>query len=442
VDHHRCHALAAALLAPFDESITVTLDGLGDGLSGTISRFSKGKQEVLSLLPAADSLGIFFEQVTYLLNMRELEDEGKVMALADYAPPLKPQDNPLRDFFRVEGLDVRCRHTPGGMLEALRRVHWRTSAEEFARMAQDTLEEHACALVRNALESAPCLPLCFAGGVASNIRLNLRLRHCAGDRGWFVFPHMGDGGLALGAALHANLVERGIARYEWEDVSWGSSFSEEEILKEVSSRGLPHRRVRDAARIAASYIAQGEIVFWFQGRMEYGPRALGNRSILAPAGSRDARDRLNLLLKRRNWFQPFCPSMMTEEAERLIEDYDGFPARFMTMGYKVRPEWRERLAAVVSVEGSMRPQMVDPGPGRYRALLEEVKRLTGAGIILNTSFNRHGEPLVRTPAEALDTFTRVGGKHMVMEDILVACSAEDLKDPGEPAEYCVSGKGG
>lgn len=421
VDHHQAHAAAAAFASPFQEATVITMDGLGDGASATFSVLKNGKLETLKRISALDSIGVFFEQVTYLLNMRELEDEGKVMALADYSLPLSRENNPLDDLFQVEGLAIKARLSPTRMFESLRKILWSTPFEQFSRYAQDTLQDKAAVLIRNVLRETGIPNLCLAGGLFANVKLNRLLRRLPETKDWFVFPHMGDGGLALGAAAWANYRQNGITSLAFPDVFLGSEFSEEEMETAIKNSGLNYRREDDIAEKAARLIANGKVVLWFQGRGEYGPRALGHRSILAPCDSQTVKDALNLKLKRRSWFQPFCPSMLEEDALELLDDYrEGESAPFMTMAYATRIEAAKRLAAVTSVDGSCRPQIIPRSENHlYRTLLQEVKKLTGAGCVLNTSFNLHGEPLVETPQDALKVMTSYAFPYLVLGNFLV-----------------------
>src|SRR5215471_9421172 len=202
-DHHACHAAAAAYVSPFSSCVVITIDGLGDGWSSTVSRFHDGRLTLIDRTPARHSPGVFFEHVTALLNMRPLEDEGKVMALADYAAPVPDDKNPLLGILTVDGLRFSTT-TPGHALRpVLRRHQWFASNEQFAYMAQRALE-HACVeLVQHAIESTGETRAALAGGVVSNVKVNRAVRHleCLDDM--FVFPHMGDGGLACGAAIAA-----------------------------------------------------------------------------------------------------------------------------------------------------------------------------------------------------------------------------------------------
>ncbi len=416
--HHRAHAATAAYTSGFDRALVLTLDGVGDGLSGTISTLADGKLALLSAIGARDSFGIFYEMVTRLLNMRELEDEGKVMALAafGYAPP--DGRNPLKDLFEVQGLKVSCRLAPMALSRFLARELAMMPSEQFAFLAQETLETKVVELVRNALGTTGMRRIAYAGGVASNIQANLRLRSLPECEAIFVFPHMGDGGLALGAALARAVEKKGAGCYPLGDLRLGPSLRPGEVEAALRGSGLRFEAVEDVAAEAARRIASGDVVFWFQGRMEFGPRALGGRSILARPDSESVRDRLNLKLKRRVWYQPFCPSILDEEAERLLEGGET-KNRFMTMAYEVRPEGRELLKGVVSRDGTCRPQMVDESYGIYHRLLSCTRKEIGVGALLNTSYNLHGEPLVASPAQAIDCFLRSGADVLAMGDFLL-----------------------
>jgi carbamoyltransferase len=419
VDHHLCHAAAAAFCSGFDRALVLTVDGIGDALSGTVSTHDNGRLERITELSGKHSLGIFFEHVTNLLNMRELEDEGKVMALANYAYPIPDQENPLLDLVRVEGLQVRCTYTSLAMYAALKKILWKYPSEQFAYMSQRVLEKRITELVRNAIISTGLKKIAMSGGVFSNIKVNMLIRTMPEVEDCFVFPHMGDGGLALGAALAANYELNGTAAYRLDDVFLGPEYSDTEIKATLDAGGYPYRYCENIEEETAQLISAGSIVFWFQGRMEYGPRALGNRSILALPNSRRIRDLLNLRLKMRVWYQPFCPSMLEEDALTYLEHYNGVTNRFMTMGYMVRDELREEVEGVISVDGSCRPQIIPPKGSRYGKLLQAVKDRTGTGVLLNTSFNVHGEPLVCSPQDALNTLRVTGNEYLVMGNYLI-----------------------
>jgi carbamoyltransferase len=418
VDHHLCHATAAAFPSGFNECLVITIDGIGDALSGTLSTFAKGKLSRKAVISGKDSLGIFFEHVTNLMNMRELEDEGKVMALANYAYPIPDSENPLLEFIQVNGLSVKCKYSTLRMYDELKKILWKYPSEQFAYMAQRTLEVKIVELVRNGLSATGLKHVALAGGVFSNIKVNMLIRTLPEVEGCFVFPHMGDGGLALGAALSLNYDLNGISSYPLNDVFLGTGYSEEQMKTELEASGLEYSYYENIEEETARLISEGYIIFWFQGRMEFGPRSLGHRSILALPNSKRIKDLLNLRLKMRVWYQPFCPSMLEEDAQLLLEEYDS-PNRFMTMGYMVKDDKRDDVEGVISVDGSCRPQVLNGNESEYGRLLTSVKRFTGSGVLLNTSFNIHGEPLVCSPKDAIDTLKRTGNDYLVMGNYLV-----------------------
>jgi carbamoyltransferase len=422
VDHHAAHAATACFSSGFQDCLVLTIDGIGDALSGRIWSFHEGRLNPIDTLPGKASFGIFFEHVTNLMNMRELEDEGKVMALANFAYPVPDKDNPMLAFFSVEGTHINSHFSSTRMYRELARTLWRFPPEQFAYMAQRTLEVKVVELVRNALRQSGMRHLAYAGGVASNVKVNMLLRELPELDGIFVFPHMGDGGLAVGAAMWANYDAHDIHAYNVENVYWGTSYTEAEIRKALEQfPALLLTPCGDVVDKAAELLAHDEIVMWFQGRSEFGPRSLGCRSILARPDSMDVKDALNLKLKRRVWYQPFCPTMLHEDALLCLEGYHGPPNPFMTCAYRTRREKREKLAGVINVDGSCRPQiLMGTGVDPFTRLLKEFKKRTGSGVLLNTSFNLHGEPIVCNPADALRTFSETEVRYMVMEGLLIS----------------------
>jgi carbamoyltransferase len=232
---------------------------------------------------------------------------------------------------------------------------------------------------------------------------------------------MGDGGLALGAAVAHNAAAFGVSGCRLPDLYLGPAAERTAIERALSGSDLSWRRLEDPAAFAAAQILAGEIILWFTGRMEFGPRALGNRSILARPDDTAVRDRLNLALKKRVWYQPFCPSILAEDAAALLEVPGGTDADnpFMTLAFRTRPEHRDMMAGVINIDGTCRPQFVGTENPAYRRLLEKIRESLGHGVVLNTSFNIHGDPMVCTPADAIETFRRTGVKYLFMEDYLV-----------------------
>ncbi|MGC8669595.1 MAG: carbamoyltransferase C-terminal domain-containing protein [Candidatus Micrarchaeia archaeon] len=421
VEHHVAHAATAGFTAPFKDPLIITIDGLGDGLSGSISTLKNGKFERHKVIKAKDSIGIFYEQVTNIVGMRELEDEGKVMAMADYSYPFDFKENKLKDFFEVHGTFIKAKYSPLKQFELLQRIAWQTPREQFSYMAQQVLENVLTTFVQNAIEEYGIGNVAFAGGTFSNVKANMKIRKLDGLKHWFVFPHMGDGGMALGSALYANYMLTGTSHYKF-DAYLGDEYDDQEIIKSLKNYThfeYENEEEKDQAPHAADLIDSGNYVFWFHGRMEYGPRALGNRSILAPSDSEHVKDMLNLYVKKREWFQPFAPSMLESEAGKIVE-YDNKGAdKYMTNSYMIKEQVLPKTRAVSHVDGSARPQMVDDENKLYKDMIKQVSKRTGYGVILNTSFNIHGMPIVMTPEDALKTMEQTKTRYMFIGNIFV-----------------------
>jgi carbamoyltransferase len=420
IDHHEAHA-AGAYFSGFPQALVMTLDGIGDGLSGTVYRMQDGRLERLQAIPGTDSLGIFYEHVTNLMNMRELEDEGKVMALANFAYPIPDDQNPMLSLFRVDGGTIHAACSTLEMHRRLEKILWQYPAEQFCNLAQRTLEIYVLQLVTHWLATTRLNRVVLSGGVASNIKANRLIRNLPQVKDLFVFPHMGDGGQALGAACAVNNERTRISRYDANQFHLGLQYPSSEVENALKTSGLRYLKSPDIILATAERIAKGEIGLWFQGRMEYGPRALGARSILARPNSLRIKDDLNLRLKRRVWYQPFCPTMLEADARELLEDFDtASPDRFMTSAYRVKEDRRNSVIGVLNVDGTCRPQILADTSSRFGQLLLRIKDLTGCGVVLNTSLNIHGEPLACSPTDALRAFVDSGADFLAMEEYFVA----------------------
>jgi carbamoyltransferase len=429
MDHHEAHAETAACLCGYPEALVMTLDGVGDGLSGSARVLKDGRLSLIQTFSADVSAGIFFEHVTHLLNMRELEDEGKVMALANYAYPVPDEENPLLKIIRMEKGQIVSGHGAMAQLKELKKILWNYPSEQFAFMAQRALEKTVVDLVQYYLGKTGLRRIAAAGGIFSNIKMNMAIAELPDVEGIYVFPHMGDGGLALGAAMAANRSRYEVTHYDLNDFYLGPSFTGREIMDALSGEaGIKIHQGEKVPRKAAELILRGEVVAWFRGRMEAGPRALGNRSILARPDDRKIKDRLNLLLKKRVWYQPFCPSILAEDAAALLY-LDGQDIRanpFMTMAFRVRDEYRPVLEGVSNIDGTCRPHFVRNENPVYRNLLLNIKKELGWGVLLNTSFNLHGEPLVCSPAEAVKMLKQTGMTYLFMEDVIIENTADHI----------------
>jgi carbamoyltransferase len=433
VDHHEAHAAAAAFWPAWGQNaIIVTLDGIGDGESGSVWEWSEADASLRKLIsiPGAASLGLFFEHVTQELQMRPLEDEGKVMALATYAAESPAVKNPFLSWFSLtpdsRGLPVlRCRIPPARMAREVARSIWCTPREQVCRMAQQTLEAIVPRFFSMLAAATGRNVFGYAGGVASNIKVNRLVRTTPGIARLEVCPAMGDGGLALGAALATWRRLAGWRPHPFNDFRLGTDYGDLGREAEAIARATAADwfRPADIALIVAQRVAAGEIVMWAQGRMELGPRALGTRSIVARADNVAARDDLNLRLKRRVWFQPFCPSILLSEAPALLADYRGPQDAnlHMTMGFMTTSRGRAALAGAIGPDGSCRPQMVveDNADPWYR-LLAHVKTLTGTGAIINTSLNMHGKPMSDAVDGVVEAWQESGVEHLALGSALLS----------------------
>ncbi|GAC1458434.1 MAG: hypothetical protein PVSMB1_08330 [Gemmatimonadaceae bacterium] len=350
--------------------------------------------------------------------MRELEDEGQVMALASFGA--RPERNPLTALLYADGTRFRTAVPGHALRRHLKRLHWCFPNEQFARMAQEALE-HAClAVVSEAVSRTGMTNVALAGGVASNIQVNRRIRLLSEVAEVFVFPHMGDGGLALGAALMAASEGGELPHVDLQGLALGPGYSEEEIRRSLDAAGIIYHRPASLSDSVTELLLQDRVVLWFQEKMEYGPRALGHRSIIVRPDRPELRDRLNLVLKRRVWYQPFCPSILHSDAARVFSDLQGSPNGYMTMAYATRETYRSALSGVINIDGTCRPQIVnDECQTEFAALLRAMKRRLGLGAVLNTSLNIHGEPLVCTPEEALDVLSRSGADALAIGPFLI-----------------------
>jgi carbamoyltransferase len=433
VDHHEAHAAAAAFWPAWgQDAIIVTLDGIGDGESGSVWEWSEADASLRRIIsiPGAASLGLFFEHVTQELQMRPLEDEGKVMALATFAAESPAAKNPFVNWFSLtpdsRGLPVlRCRISPARMAREVARTVWCTPREQICRMAQQTLEAIVPRFFSMLVETTGRNAFGYAGGVASNIKVNRLVRTTPGIARLEVCPAMGDGGLALGAALATWRRLTGRRPQPFNDFRLGTDYGDlgreaEAIARAASSECS---RPADIAHAVAERVAAGEIVMWAQGRMELGPRALGTRSIVARADNVAARDDLNLRLKRRVWFQPFCPSILLSEAPALLADYRGPQDTnlHMTMGFMTTSRGRTALAGAIGPDGSCRPQMVvENETDSWYRLLAQVKILTGTGAIINTSLNMHGKPMSDAVDGVIEAWRESGVEHLALGSALLS----------------------
>ncbi len=462
VEHHLAHVASAFFCSPFEEAMCLTVDGFGDFVSTMMAAGRGSSVEVLDRVCFPHSLGLFYTAITQFLGFLGFGDEYKVMGLAAYGEPTFAE--PLRKVVpaRPDGtfrLDLRYfRHLSEGVdmtwedgepalglvftpaLEELLGPARKPGEEltqrhkDFAVSLQQVYEERFFALVRALQKRTGAKRLTLAGGCAMNSLANGKLFDRTDVREVYIQAAAGDAGTALGAALYVQHAVLGAPRgFVMEHCYWGPRYDETAIRQAIAGRlsdsqgkdgvwgEVRVETVRDEDRLAsetAGSIARGDVVGWYQGRSEWGPRALGNRSILADPRRGDMKDVLNLKIKRRESFRPFAPSVLEERTgEWFTIDY---PDPFMIKVYPIRPEKRPLIPAVTHVDGTGRLQTVSRSANpRYWKLIRAFEEETGVPMVLNTSFNEN-EPIVNTPGEALDCFLRTRMDRLVLGDVVLS----------------------
>lgn len=475
-DHHLCHAASAFYCSPFDEALVVTLDGEGDRLSGSVWQASGSELKMLDTLPEAASAGKFYRAVTSMLGFKVNRHEGKITGLAAYGDPDRFASL-FRDLLAVEtseqgrrkivsrvaadylqsfnlrnvrpmrllkyaGLLWRAkrwedllngmlrryfRDVYGPLLDVdLERPSFKDMAD-ISAAAQEVLEEVVVDYVGHYQQAAATRNLALAGGVFANVKLNQRLLERLETQKIYVQPGMGDEGLAPGAALlalHQGRDDR-LPGCRMEHVALGPGYGDDEIEEALKGSSFAWEKtdLKTAAETAAQALAEERIVGLFTGRLEFGPRALGRRTILVNPAKKEINDIVNQRLKRSE-FMPFAPVVLAECYHDIFrgEKLDGAleAGRFMTITLDVKPEWAERIQGVVHVDDTARPQVIssedDP---LYYAIVRGFYEKTGIGCVVNTSFNLHEEPIVNTPAEALKSFADGAVDLLIMENYIV-----------------------
>jgi carbamoyltransferase len=434
VEHHRAHLASAFFASPFEDAAVISIDGFGDFSSVMWGMGKANHMEVRGSVSFPHSLGIFYTAFTQFLGFPKYGDEYKMMGLSAYGEPRFAEQ--VRRVVRTDGdqcrlnLDYFTHHTKGvemtwyGGEPVLGAVFSHRMSEEFgdpriprseirqkdmdlAASVQLVLEENYFALLNFVQKQTGAAAVCLAGGVALNCVANGMIFERTNFRDVYVQPAAHDAGTSIGAALYVQHQELNLPRcFEMRHVYYGPEYSNSEILRDLETAGCRYHKVVEDDLIGRTVeaIAQGKIVGWFQGRMEFGPRALGNRSILADPRRKDTKEILNSRIKYREPFRPFCPSILAETVSEYFET--DYPSPFMVMAYKIKPEQRERIPAVTHGDGTGRLQTVEREVNpRYWKLIHRFGEVAGVPVLLNTSFNEN-EPIVQTPAQAIDCFLR------------------------------------
>ena len=434
VEHHRAHLASAFFCSPFDEAAVVSIDGFGD-FSSVMWGVGKGNQiDVTGSVHFPHSLGLFYTAFTQFLGFPKYGDEYKMMGLSAYGEPrfvdkvrlvVRTEKDQVRlnlDYFihHSQGVEMtwdNCEPALGSvyssrMLETFgepraNRAPLEQHHMDLAASVQKVLEENYFELLNYIQRQTRQKAVCLAGGVALNCVANGMIFDRTDFQDVYVQPAAHDAGTSFGAALYVqHQILNEPRAYVMKHVYYGTEYSDAEVLKDLEAAGCTYYRLSEQELLArtVAQIADGKIVGWFQGRMEFGPRALGNRSILADPRRTDMKDILNSRIKYREHFRPFCPSVLAENVGEYFEC--SYPSPFMVMAYKIKPAMQEVIPAVTHKDGTGRLQTVEKDANPlYWKLIRQFKEITGVPVLLNTSFNEN-EPIVQSPAQAIDCFLR------------------------------------
>jgi len=438
--HHDCHAASTFFASKFDEALIITSDSSGDGVSLQVSVGRDNKIKCLKRYDRPNSLGIFYSLITQYCGYTKESDEYKLMGLSSYGnreghdlsflidfnngelsinqkflisiPPRTP--SPHKDEMLFSKAFVakmgKPRRLPGKPIDQF--------YKDVAASAQQHLEDVMLKVLEHYMQKTSLSKLCLAGGVALNCVQNQKLMESGLVEQLYVKAAAGDSGISIGAAWLSTM-QNGLEPKALSSIYLGPSFSNVEIERTLKTCGIEYSWVKDPSMAAAELIANDKVIGWFQGRMEFGPRALGNRSILANPCNPRMKEIINGKIKFRESYRPFCPSVLEEDVGHYFKSFKQV-SPFMNITFEVKPGIADEIPAVVHVDGTARVQTVNRGQNAlFYELLQELKRLTGHGLVLNTSFNLSHEPIVCTPRQALSSFYSSGLDALVIGNFLV-----------------------
>ena len=437
IEHHLAHASSAYHLSGMDNCAIMTIDGAGEFTS---TLFAEGQNGIITKIKEIiypDTLGLFYSTITEYLGFAANNGEYKVMGMAPYGDPKKIDLSHIISYnnktFRANDDYVwvtRSRRYDKNKAYSKKMVReWgpprkgdglKEPYTHIAAATQKKLEDVTITLMENYLGDilkSNGGRLCFAGGVALNVKLNKRILEHPLVKELFVQPAANDCGTALGAATYAaNMLGEKILPMR--HAYLGPEYSSDQIKAALDRFKIPYEHHDDIIDVASTLLSKGEIVAWFQGAMEYGPRALGNRSILANPSTKGISDEINTRIKFREKWRPFCPSILKEYAKEILNT--DHPSPYMTFSFTVSKEWRKKIPEVVHIDGSARPQVVDNETNpRFYSLLKSFHKQTGLPLLINTSLNRRGEPMVCSPEDAINMFYGSGLEYMALGDFLI-----------------------
>jgi carbamoyltransferase len=417
VDHHLTHAANAFYTSGLDNALIFTIDGYGSGLSASVSMGTQDGIKRIAGVSYPNSLGTFYEQVTSALGFKPSRHEGKIVGLAAYGDPDILFDAILGRFHMGDG-DYKM-FSPNNSYFS-RFLSTKIAKPDIAAAYQSVLEHVAVNFVKQYVDKYGISDVVLSGGVFANVKLNQRIHELTGLKNIFIHPAMGDGGTGTGAALYL-LSRHGLTPFTLENVYWGPEYSAPEIERELEKENLKFVKTDCIEKEIAKLLNMNKVVARFNGRMEYGPRALGNRSILYQAKEPEVNQWLNKQLGRTE-FMPFAPATLYEDRHKCYLNVEGaeHAAEFMTITFDCTDWMKKHSPAAVHIDGTARPQLVkkEVNPSFYQ-IIEEYKKLSGISSVVNTSFNMHEEPIVCTPYDAVRAFKLGHLDYLAINNFLV-----------------------
>jgi len=429
-DHHLAHAISAYSYSPFNEATVVVIDGRGAYEATSIWYAKDGKIEPVEIINFPNSIGLFYAKFTKYLGFKPLSDEWKVMGLAPYGK----DGISLKEFIENEYVPYKInwkRLLRKGLndVSGIEEIFGPERKEDeeinekhkdIAFAVQRETEKAILNIVKYAVEKTKCKNLCLAGGVVLNCKANGIIANSGIVDDIFIQPAASDEGVALGSAFYPYLIfEKKLPKFLMDNLYFGPSYKIEEIEKILKNCKLKYEKLNNSSKTIAELLYDGKIIGLFQGRMEFGPRALGNRSILADPRDPSMKDKVNSSVKYREWWRPFAPTILEEKYFEFFNTK--FLSPFMILSFPVKKEMRDKIPATVHVDGTARPQSLNEktNPFYYEIIYEFYKK-TNVPALLNTSFNLKGEPIVCTPFDAIRTFYTSGLDYLILEDFLVS----------------------
>jgi carbamoyltransferase len=433
IEHHEAHVASTYLLSGFDEAAIIIIDGSGESTCTSIWHAKNGRYKLKKEIDIPHSLGWFYAGMTDYLGFIPYRDEGKVMGLAPYGKRATELEEKIARVIEISsnGYKLDPSYFLLGTHEAGKHFSDRLvnlfgppryygeplddRIKNIAFIVQETLEKIVLNIIKEATDNGKIRNVCIAGGVGLNCKMNGVIRQSPYVDKIFVQPASGDAGAALGAAIALSHKIGEWKAYRLKDVYSGPSYTDEEIKKELDIAGVKYTTPDNIAQKVAKAISEGKIVAYFDGAMEFGARALGHRSILANPCDPNMKDKVNLRVKFREPWRPFCPSLTSESMHDYLEDADD--AEFMIVAYQARKGVKDLIPSVVHVDNSVRPQTVEKGVNpRYWEILNELKSFTGHPVVLNTSFNLRGQPIIAHPRDAIACFFSSGLDVLVLNN--------------------------